>query len=58
MVDAPELSQIRTVRLEAQFTFRSQGEGTHSENLCADAQIFPNQVSPVGGAVHFQDGIQ
>ena len=58
MIDVPKLSQIRTVRLEALFTFRSQGEGTHSENLCVDAQIFPNPVSPVGGEVHFQDGIQ
>ena len=52
----PKLSQIRTVRLEALFTFRSQGEGTHRGNLCVDAQIFPNLVSPVGGAVIFRTG--
>ena len=33
------------------------GEGTHRANLCVDAQIFPNPVSPVGGEVHFHDGI-
>ena len=58
MIDAPKLSQIRTVRLEALLTFRSQGEGMHRGNLYIDAQIFQKPVSPVGGAVHFQDGIQ
>ena len=31
-----------------------KGEGTHRENLCFDAQFFPNSDSPVGGVVHFQ----
>ena len=58
MIDAPKLSQIRTVWLEALFIFRPQGEDTLRGNPCVDAQIFPNPVSPVGGEVHFQDGIQ
>ena len=58
MIDAPKLSQIRTVWLEALFIFRPQGEDTLRGNPFVDAQIFPNPVSPVGGEVHFQDGIQ
>ena len=31
-----------------------KGEGTHTGNLCVDAQIVPNPDSPVGGAVDTQ----
>ena len=44
--------------MREQGSFKGVGVGTHRANLCVDAQIFPNPVSPVGGAVHFQDGMQ